>query len=69
MYCSKKIVLKLKILELPGTTRGELREFDRIGLPDSMLKILQRVQNYAARLVVARLAKSGHIIHVLHDLH
>ena len=30
------------------------------GLPDSTLKILQRVQNYAAR-IVARLGRSKHI--------
>lgn len=38
------------------------------GLPDTTLQILQRVQNYAARMIV-RLGKDEHVTPVLHDLH
>ena len=37
------------------------------GLPDSTLKILQRVGNYAAR-IITRLGRSEHITPVLHDI-
>ena len=37
-------------------------------VPDTTLQILQRVQNYAASMIV-RLGKDEHVTPVLHDIH
>ena len=62
----KKIVYALVISKL------EYCNVLRYGLPDSKLKLLQQVQNYAARIVTL-LGNWGsdlsHITHVLHNLH